>query len=141
MPATPQNVTFSEDDLKERLSYDDIEEGDYEATLVDVEDIEANSGNYGWGFKFMVKGLPLSTSLWLKGGGGWKIREVFNALGQPLAPGEQAANLNPNPLIGRTCVVTVKRVPGRNNPEKMYLEISKHTPFVKADVPDMSDLS
>lgn len=139
MPATPHEITLEENEA--RLSYDDLEEGDYEATLIDVEDINANSGNYGWGFKFQVKGLPLTTSLWLKGGGGWKIREVFNALGQPIAPGEQTANLNPNGLIGRTCVVTLKRVPGRRDPEKMFLEISRHVPYVAAAVPDFSDLS
>ncbi len=140
MPATPQTITFSEEDLKERASYDDIEEGEYEATLIDVEDIQANSGNYGWGFKFQVKGLTFTTSLWLKGGGGWKIREVFNALGSPLAPGQTTANLNPNPLVGRSCVVTLKKVPSRKDPEKSFLEITKHVPYVKADVPDLSDL-
>lgn len=139
MPATPHTITIEEE--KERVSYDDLEEGDYEATLVDVKDITANSGNYGWGFEFVVQGLPLTTSLWLKGGGGWKIREVFNALGQPLAPGESTAALNPNQLIGRTCVVTIKRVPGRKDPERMFVEISRHVPYVKADVPDFSDLS
>lgn len=140
MPATPQTITFTEDDLKERTSYDDIEEGDHEATLIDVEDITANSGNFGWGFKFQIKGLPFTTSLWLRGGGGWKVREVFNALGAPLAPGETAANLNPNQLIGRTCVVTLKKVPGYKDPEKTFLEIQKHIPYVKADVPDFTEL-
>jgi len=58
MPATPRQVVFTEDDFKERLSYDDLEDGDYEAFLEDVTDIEANTGNFGWGFKFTVKGLP-----------------------------------------------------------------------------------
>lgn len=142
MPATPRDITLTEEDFQDRLSYDDLEEGDHVATLVDVTDIEASTtDNYGWGFVFMVKGLKLTSSVWLKGGGGWKVREVFNALGAPLAPGTPTSGLNPNPLVGRTCVVTVKREPSRKDPEKTYTNITKHTPMVTEEVPDFSDLS
>lgn len=146
MPATPRQIAFTEDDYKERLTYDDLEEGDYEAFLEDVTDIEARTGNYGWGFKFQVKGLPLTSRLWLKGGGGWKVREVFNALGQPVAPGTPIAELNPNPLIGRKAVVTIKRKPysdGQTNDDgtpKTFLEIVRHTPLVADAVADFGDL-
>jgi hypothetical protein len=146
MPATPREITFTEDDFKERLSYDDLTPGDYEATLIDVEDIEASTGNYGWGFIFQVKGLKLTSRVWLKGGGGWKVREVFNALGLPIAPGTPLANLNPNPLVGRSCVVSVIRKPyrdGRTDDEgnvKTFVDIARHTPMVSEDVADFSDL-
>ena len=146
MPATPRQVVFTEDDFKERLSYDDLEDGDYEAFLEDVTDIEANTGNFGWGFKFTVKGLPLTSRLWLKGGGGWKVREVFNALGQPVAPGTNLGNLDPNVLIGRRCVVTVKRRPYTNGDVdesgnvKTFVEITRHTPLVAEPVADFGSL-
>lgn len=148
MPATPRAIAFTEEDFKERATYADLEAGDYEATLVDVTDIEASTGNYGWGFEFQVQGLKLTTRVWLKGKGGWKVREVFNALGSPVLPGTELANLNPNELIGRQCVVTVKRVFYRDERvdeetgEKMTTPIiTSHTPYVSADsVPDFGDL-
>ncbi len=147
MPATPQSVTFTEDDYKERLSYNDLENGDYEAFLEDVEDVKAKTGNYGWGFKFQIKGLPVTSKLWLKGGGGWKVREVFNALGEPIPPGTDVSTLNPNPLIGRKCVVTLKHEPysdGQTNDDgtpKTFVNITRHTPLVATEtVADFSEL-
>jgi hypothetical protein len=78
--------------------------------------------------------------VWLKGGGGWKVREVFNALGAPIAPGTDTSSLNPNVLVGRRCVVTIKREPGKKDPSKTYTNISRHTPLVTESVPDFSDL-
>ena len=68
MPASIHNVPFKDDDFKERVSYADLEEGDHIATLLDIEDAEASTGNYGWKFVFDVKGLPLNTTVWLRGG-------------------------------------------------------------------------
>ncbi len=70
MPAQEYSTQLVEDDFKERVSYDDLTEGDYEATLTDVEDAQAKTGNYGWRFVFDVKGLPVKSTIWLKGGGG-----------------------------------------------------------------------
>lgn len=146
MPAQIHNVPFKEDDFKERVSYADLEEGDHIATLIDVEDAEASTGNYGWRFVFDVKGLPLNTTVWLRGGGAWKVREVFNALGTPINPGTDTSGLNPNPLIGRKCVVTVKRQPASNgalnddNTPKMYTNIIRHTPYVAMPASDFESL-
>jgi len=147
MPATPANVRFTEEDFKERTSYDDLEVGDHIALVTDVEDVKSGStDNYGWGFKFQVKGLTLTSKVWLKGKGAWKVREVFNALGSPVSPGEDVTTLDPNPLIGRTCVVTVIRRPyrdGRLDDEgnvKTFVDISRHTPLVSDPVADFSDL-
>jgi hypothetical protein len=146
MPATPQQLTFKESDFKERLSYDDLEDGDHLATLLDVTDCEAKTGNYGWEFKFDIKGLPISSKLWLKGGGGWKVREVFNALGEPVSPDQPIQNLNPNPLVGRQCVVTVKREAASNGATnddgtpRMYTNITRHTPYVAEPVADFGTL-
>lgn len=141
MPATPRNITLTDADFEERISYDDLEDGDYIADLVDVEDITASStDNYGWGFVFVVKGLKIKSSVWLKGGGGWKVREVFNALGAPIAPGTDTSKLNPNILIGRRCVVTVKKEPSRKDPNQTFTNITRHTPLVTDEVPDFSDL-
>lgn len=135
MSATPRQMTFSEEDLAPRKTYDDIMPGDYEAFLEDVEDVEAASGNYGWAFKFIVEGLPLRSKLWLRGNGGWKVAEVFAALGSPIQPG--GGNLNPATLIGRTCIVTVARKPRYDDPESTYLEIVKHTPMLKEEAPSL----
>jgi hypothetical protein len=138
MPATPRQVNLP--DEKDRPGDYSTLEGEYEALLIDVEDIEATTtDNYGWGFVFQVKGLPIKTRVWLKGGGMWKVREVFNALGSPIAPGEQAASLNPNTLVGRSCVVNVVREKDRNGAlddkgeVKTYAAIAEHTPIVKVD--------
>jgi hypothetical protein len=144
MPATPASVSFGEE--KENQSYDDLEEKDYLATLIDVEDTVAGTGNVGWAFKFQVTGLTLTTKVWLKGGGTWRVRQMFNALGQPVAPGERVEALNPNPLIGRQAVITLKRKPyfdGRLNDDgtpKTFIDIDKVTPYVAEPVADFSDL-
>jgi hypothetical protein len=147
MPATPRTIQFSEDDFKERLSYDDLAAGDYEATLIEVEDIEASTtDNYGWGFVFQIKGLKLTSRVWLRGGGGWKVRQVFNALGQSIPEGALPRDLNPNPLIGKSCVVSVVRKPyrdGRVDDEgnaKTFVDIANHTPMVSEAVADFTDL-
>jgi hypothetical protein len=146
MPATEHNVTITEKDTEERLSYDDLLAGDYQATLIDVEDAKAQTGNYGWRFAFDVKGLTVKSTVWLKGGGGWKVREVFNALGHPLNPGDNVTADMANALIGRSCVVTVVKEPAHNGATnddgtpKIYTNISRHTPFVAEAVADFGDL-
>ena len=146
MPATPRQVTFKESDFKERLSYEDLEDGDHEATLLDVEDAVARTGNEGWRFKFDVLGLPIATTVWLKGGGAWKVREVFNALGHPITIETPIDTLNPNELIGRKCVVTTKREPASNGAThddgtvKVFTNITRHTPFVADPVADFGSL-
>lgn len=146
MPATPRKLDLDAKDFEERASYADLTPGDYEAMLVDVVDIEASTGNYGWGFEFQVKGLKVTSRVWLKGGGGWKVREVFNALGLPIAPNTDVSSLDPNPLIGRSCVVTLKReasTTGAVDDEgnvKTYVNVSRHTPMVSEDVADFSEL-
>ena len=106
MTATPSNIQFEDSDFEERASYDDLL-GDYVATCTGVEDIVAGTGNPGWAFTFMVKGLPLTSRVYHRGGGKWKIREVFNALGFPITPDAALGSLDPNLLIGKTCVVTI----------------------------------
>ena len=125
MPATPGAIQFSDDDFKERLSYDDLE-GDYVATLTDVEDIVASTGNPGWAFVFDVKGLPLRSRVYHRGGGLWKIREVFNALGFPLMQDSTPDTLDPNILIGNQCIVTIGK-------EDEWTNIMRHTPIVGQD--------
>lgn len=133
--ATPMKITFTEEDMQERANYDDLE-GDYIATLLDVEDVTAQTGNYGWGFKFDVKGLTVTSKVWLKGGGMWKVREVFNALGQPLPPNQTVVDLDPNPLIGNRCVVTIVQDP-RDDGQGTWTNISRHTPLVTEDTPSL----
>ncbi len=143
MPATPSEITFKESDFKERLSYDELEPGDYEGTLTDVKDAEAKTGNVGWRFIFDVQGLPVSSTVWLKGGGVWKVREVFNALGMPIEPGTEVTTLDPNILIGRMCVVTIvkeasKTATNDDGTPRIYTNVSRHTPFVAEPVMDLS---
>ncbi len=142
MPATEHSTTITEDDTKERLSYDALEPGDYQATLLDVEDATAKTGNYGWRFVFDVKGLPVKSTVWLKGGGGWKVREVFNALGHQLKPGDEVTAAMANSLVGRTCVVTIIKEKSTTafHPDgtaKIYTNVSRHTPFVAEPVMEL----
>jgi len=141
MPATPAPVQFTDKDFEERNNYSDLKPGDYEATCIDVEDIVASTGNPGWKFTFDVKGLDLYTRVYHQGGGKWKIREVFNALGMPIEAGVVIGALDPNALIGNTCVVTVIKVP-RDNPEEgePWTNIQRHTPLVTAASPGVTAL-
>jgi len=132
--ATPLNIEFTEDDFKEAGSYDDLKHGEeYIATLLEVDDIVASTGNTGWGFKFSVEGLNLTSRIWLSGGGKWKVREIFNALGQPIAVGTNMAFLDPNPLVGNQCVITIQKEAKQDNPEEFWTNIGRHTPLVVAD--------
>ena len=139
MPATPSTIPFEADDFKERASYADLTPGDYEATLTDVEDIVAGTGNPGWKFVFDVKGLPLYTRVYHQGGGKWKIREVFNALGQPIVAGAPIGALDPNALIGNMCVVTVVKE-DKDEGEGQWTNISRHTPLVTSVVAGVVEL-
>jgi len=140
MSATPSQIQFTDDDFKERLSYDDLTPGDYEATCIDVEDIVASTGNPGWKFTFQVKGLSVYTRVYHNGGGKWKIREVFNALGVPIEPGAQLGALDPNALVGNNCVVTIVKEDRDDGDDGQWTNISRHTPLVTAVSSDVTEL-
>lgn len=138
--ATPLNIAFSEEDFKERVSYDELEDGgEYVGTLTSVEDVEARTGNTGWKFIFDVQGLPVNGSVWHSGGGKWKIREYFNALGQPIEPGTNMAFLDPNGLIGAQCVVTIEKT-ARDDGDGYWTNVGRVTPYVSEPTTDFSDL-
>ena len=139
MPATPAAIPFEDKDFEERTSYDDLTPGDYEATCIDVEDIVAGTGNPGWKFTFQVKGLSVYTRVYHQGGGKWKIREVFNALGVPIDAGAQIGALDPNALVGNSCVVTIVKE-DRTEGEGQWTNISRHTPLVTSVSSDVVEL-
>lgn len=139
--ATPMQIEFSDEDLAPASSYDDLKDKeDYIATLTEVKDIEASTGNVGWGFVFTVEGLPMTSRIWLKGGGKWKVREVFNALGQPLSPDENISFLDPNPLVGRQCVVTIAKEAKNDGSGEFWTNIGRHTPYVVEEATSFGDL-
>lgn len=139
--ATPIQMEFTEEDFQEAASYDDLlDKEDYIGTLLEVKDIVAGTGNTGWGFVFDVKGLKLTSRVWHKGGGKWKIREVFNALGQPIDPGTNMAFLDPNPLVGNQCVVTIEKEAKQDAPGEFWTNIGRHTPLVVEEAADFGDL-
>lgn len=138
--ATPAQIQFEDKDLTDRASYEDLQHGeDYLATLISVEDIVARSGNPGWAFNFQVNGLPLTTRVYHLGGGKWKIREVFNALGQPINPGDEIGVLDPDSLVGNVCVVTIaKELRDETDPSQGYwTNIGRHTPYVTEPTPSL----
>ena len=139
MPATPQQVRFEDKDFEPRLSYDDLEPGEYIALCTDVEDATASTGNVGWKFKFEVKGLPVAMTVWLQGGGKWKVREVFNALGFPLSPTDDLSMLDPNALIGGQCVAKIVKVPRDKDDlsEGYWTNIERVVPYVSEPVPEL----
>ena len=139
--ATPAQIEFTEEDLKGFTSYDDLKAGeDYEATLVAVEDIVASTGNPGWAFEFSVEGLKMTTKVYHRGGGKWKIREVFNALGQPITPDTNMAFLDPNSLVGNRCVVTIAKEAKEDSPGEFWTNIGRHTPLVTEETTDFGSL-
>ena len=133
MTATPSNIEFEDSDFAERASYDELL-GDYVATCTGVEDIVAGTGNPGWAFTFMVKGLPLTSRVYHRGGGKWKIREVFNALGFPIGPDQAIGTLDPNVVVGKSCVVTIVKEEKQDAPGEFWTNISRHTPLVGTPV-------
>lgn len=136
--ATPMQMTYTEEDWEPKSNYSDLLDGqDYIATLTAVTDVEAKTGNVGWGFVFDVQGLPLTSRIWLKGGGKWRINEVFNALGQPVAPGTSTAFLDPNVLVGRTCVVTIEKTARDDGSSDMWTNIKRHTPLAAEETPTL----
>jgi len=138
--ATPAQIQFTEDDFKERISYEDLTPGDYEATCIAVEDITASTGNPGWKFTFQVKGLSVYTRVYHEGGGKWKIREVFNALGFPIAAGAPIGALDPNALVGNQCVVTIAKEAKDDDSGEFWTNVSRHTPLVSAPSSDVTEL-
>ena len=139
--ATPMNIPFTEEDFQNAASYDDLKHNeDYEATLLEVNDATASTGNTGWAFVFSVKGLKMTTRVWHSGGGKWKIREVFNALGQPIAPGESMQFLDPNSLVGNSCVVTIVKEDKGDGSGEQWTNIGRHTPLVTEDTTDFASL-
>jgi hypothetical protein len=136
--ATPMQMTYTDKDWEPKSSYDDLLDGnDYIGTLTEVTDIEAKTGNVGWGFVFDVQGLSLTSRIWLKGGGKWRINEVFNALGEPIAPGTSTAFLDPNVLVGRTCVVTIEKESANDGTDRKWTNIKRHTPLAAEELPTL----
>lgn len=101
-----RTVTFTEDDLEARASYDEFEPGEYEGVLVDVKDVNATSGNTGLRWVFQVSGLDFSITTWDKGKGGWKLAEVLRGLGHPVEPGKPVRFV-PQRLLGRKATVKI----------------------------------
>ena len=139
MPATPQQIQFEDKDFEERADYSDLEHGEeYIGFCTDVEDAEASTGNIGWRFTFDVKGLPVRTTVWLKGGGKWRVREIFNALGYPISPADDVSSLDPNVLIGGQCVVTIEK--SQSDDGREWTNVGKTTPYISEPAVDFSDL-
>ena len=144
MSATPQQVTFEAKDFEDRGDYSDLLDGeDYIGLLEKVDDAQAKTGNYGWEFTFSVKGLPLKDRVWLRGGGGWRVRQMFHALGQPIDPGTDVTTLDPNPLVGNQCVVTIEKTlrdPDLGAEGGYWTNIKKVTPLATEEAVDFGDL-
>ncbi len=71
------------------------------------------------------------------------MREIFNALGNPLQPGQNVTANDANALIGRTCVVTIVKEASNtathaDGTPKIYTNIARHTPFVADAVADFT---
>jgi len=99
-------VTFTEDDLEAKTSYDEFKPGEYEGTLVDVRDAKASSGNTGLRWVFQVDGLEFSITTWNQGKGGWKLAEVLRGLGEHIEPGKPVRVVPPR-MLGRRATVKI----------------------------------
>lgn len=147
MPATPQKIDITAKDIEQaqrresEYDYSDIEvPGDYEATLVDVNDHETERGK-GWRFTFEIMGCPFDEYTMFSKKAKWKLLQVIEALGYPLEEG--IADFDPNAYVG---VVVGAHVDWQHDPDEHdganYREIKYVFPYdpdevaVEEDVED-----
>lgn len=84
-------------------------EGDYIATVVDVEDATSNSGNEQWVFAVKLSGDERSLYPVYCGQDdkqAWKIRKMFVGAGVPVP--KKRVMVDPNKLVGKTLGVTLE---------------------------------
>lgn len=130
-------VTFTEDDLQGRQSYDEFEAGWYLGTLVDIKEVKATkTANTGKRWVFQVDGLNFSITTWDKGGGGWKLAEVLRGLGMDVTPG-QPVSVNPARLLGTDANVYIDR----EDSESKFMNVVRVRPADIEMPADFLDLS
>ena len=113
--ATPRSLDVTEEDLGNGLGgYDEFVPGEYTGQLTNVEDVSANTGNYGWRWTFQVNGLDFTIVTWLKGGGLWKLQELIAAMGGDLKPGS-GQTLDPNLYVGSRAGLRIGKDPNQKD--------------------------
>jgi len=117
-----KKISLTTDDISGNGGANQITPGDYEATIVEVEDHVAQSGNEGWKWTVQVGRLKLRTFTMFTANAKWKLVELMGALGIPMQEGE--ISFNPQDYVGKP--VGVELIEDKN--DTRYLEINKFFP-------------
>ena len=102
MPATPQQVSYTDDDLNSGGGYSHIAvPGWYEAELKDVEDHLSAAGNQGWKWTLDVLGADFRQYTVFSKKARWKLVSVVQAFDPTyFEEGGEVAEIDPNVFIG-----------------------------------------
>ncbi|ADD94617.1 MAG: hypothetical protein CMQ02_10245 [Gammaproteobacteria bacterium] len=125
-----KKINITSDDISGAGGANQITPGDYEASVVEVSDHIAKSGNEGWKWTVQVGRLKLTTFTMFTPNAKWKLIEVMSALGIPMETGE--VSFDPQNYIGKTLGVELIEDPN----DSRYLEINKFFPVGTKDVID-----
>lgn len=82
-----------------------VPEGEYVATITDVQDKESKSGDPFWVYRLSLVARPRATyDFWVPLEGGskkmWKLFRLFKVAGSPLRAGR--SKVDPNKVLGKT---------------------------------------
>ncbi len=122
MTVQAKKISLTSDDISGNGGVNQITPGDYEATIVEVVDHVAQSGNEGWKWTVQVGKLKLFTFTMFTKNAKWKLVELIGALGLPMQEGE--ISFNPQDYIGKP--IGVELIEDKN--DSRYLEINKFFP-------------
>lgn len=122
MTVQAKKISLTSDDISGNGGANQITPGDYEATIIEVEDHVAQSGNDGWKWTVQVGRLKLRTFTMFTPNAKWKLVELMGALGIPMQEGE--VSFNPQDYVGKP--VGVELIEDKN--DSRYLEINKFFP-------------
>ncbi len=117
-----KKINITTDDISGAGGANQIVPGDYEGTIVEVEDHTAQSGNEGWKWTIQVGRLKLRTFTMFTPNAKWKLIELMGALGIPMSEGE--VSFNPQDYVNKS--VGVELTEDQN--DSRYLEINKFFP-------------
>jgi hypothetical protein len=127
-----KKINITTDDISGNGGAAQITPGDYEATIVEVADHVAQSGNEGWKWTVQVGRLKLYTFTMFTKNAKWKLIELMGALGIPMETGE--VSFDPQNYVGKSIGVELKEDPN----DSRYLEINKFFPVGAKEVTDIA---
>ena len=117
-----KTINITEDDITNKGSSFDLNEGDYEGKVISIADHVSANNNEGWVWEIDVKGTTFKMWTMFTASSKWKMLEVMKSLHVDIAEGN--VKFDPNAYVGHAIGVELER-----NEDNDYLNIKKTFPI------------